>query len=272
MPTGNGESNSNSSPSSKQSPNMPDRQPFLKRSKTIAEGTRTGHFPGPLFPAVRRTSTSPPSESSTSTTNSFSSRSSSSSFSDHSFKFSDRDYVYPSFLGPYATRSRVTIKSKPKCQKNDESLGPLLPPTNASKRSNLSVDVGSLEEPAQRFGAPPPLPPPPKVELKPKPRLKSEKELNPLSIQISASSALSHVPNSSANFSPRRNTGLRSSWTSNLVSLFLIWSFFFLFFFFFPPLVYYCAIRLFKRISWEKLQRKILDHLFLIAGVSLNWK
>lgn len=244
MPTGNGESSSNSSPSSNQSPKMIERQPFLKRSKTIAEGNRTGHFPGPLFPAVRRTSTSPPSESSISTTNSFSSRSSSSSFSDHSFNFSDRDYVYPSFLGPYATRSRVTVKSKPKLQNDEESLRPF-PPTNSSKLSNLSVDVGSLEAPAQRFSAPPPLPPPPKEKLKPKPRLKSEKELNPLSIQISASSALSHVPNSSANFIPRRTTGLRSSWTSNLVCLFLIWSS--LFFLFRWSIILH--IRLFKRIN-----------------------
>lgn len=219
-----GESSSISYPTSNQSPKKPERPPVLKRSKTIADETRTGHFPGPLFPAVRRVSTSPPSshrasESSTSTSNSVGSGSASSDYS--SFSFAERDYVYPSFLGPYTTRSRVSIKSNPNLQKNEELLGQL-PARAAPELSNLSVDFGHTVESARKLDDPPP-PPLSKTELKPKARLKAEKELNPLPIQLSA--ALSaHNPSSSAIFSPRRTTGQRSSWNLNLLMFICILS------------------------------------------------
>lgn len=94
-----------------------ERPPLLKRSRTISDGTRTAtpHFPGPLFPAVRRVSTissstpsllrpsdlrvsvddsDPPSSSSSSASSSLS----------HHGDFSDRDWVYPSFVVPHASK------------------------------------------------------------------------------------------------------------------------------------------------------------------------
>lgn len=81
-----------------------ERPPLLKKSKTISsdDGRSTPHFPGPLLPAVRRVSTLPPPSSSdlnadvpTTTVNHI-------DFT----KLSDRDWMFPSFLGPHAA-SRV---------------------------------------------------------------------------------------------------------------------------------------------------------------------
>lgn len=123
----NGNSNSNTSShshsklvkpsSSSSSKSESERPPLLKRSRTISDGARTAtpHFPGPLFPAVRRVSTisswtpsqqrpsdlrvsvddnDPPSSSSSSASSSLS----------HRGDFSDRDWVYPSFVVPHASK------------------------------------------------------------------------------------------------------------------------------------------------------------------------
>ncbi|GMP59988.1 hypothetical protein CsSME_00023043 [Camellia sinensis var. sinensis] len=56
MPQSNGDSNSNSIPNP-----IKAERPLLKKSRTIADDSRTPHFPSPLFPTVRRISTSTPS-------------------------------------------------------------------------------------------------------------------------------------------------------------------------------------------------------------------
>ncbi|XP_071725584.1 probable ion channel POLLUX isoform X1 [Rutidosis leptorrhynchoides] len=115
-------------PDSNPNPNLPlpERRPLLKKSRTFVDSTTTAHFPGPLFPTVRRSSDDstpslppPPSSSSSSSTwsprRSFDSSSDSSTttagdtFPGQTFGFADRDYVYPSFLGPNTTRNRVTV-------------------------------------------------------------------------------------------------------------------------------------------------------------------
>ncbi|XP_058007096.1 ion channel DMI1 isoform X3 [Hevea brasiliensis] len=100
------------------SPKKAERPPLLKKSKTsISDAT---HFPGPLFPAVRHISASPPSPPlrspfpdlrvSVGNDDASSAHSSGSSISDSSF--SGRDWVYPSFLGPHVAGNRVTVKGR----------------------------------------------------------------------------------------------------------------------------------------------------------------
>ncbi|XP_055807829.1 ion channel DMI1-like isoform X2 [Solanum dulcamara] len=181
----NGAPNSNPNPNPNPNPNKPERPPLLKKYKIIADNRPTG----PHFPSVRRISSTPPSSSR------FSSEShTTSATNDATFGFGDRDYVYPSFLGPHTTRSRVNVKSTSKSQRNQ----PKLPARSESMPSNLSC-----EEAGAKVGS----------KMKPKPKLKAEKDLNALSIQVSnpASSALSG--SSSANFSNvRRASGHRYSW------------------------------------------------------------
>lgn len=100
-----------------------DRPPLQKRSKTISDET---HFPGPLFPTVRRSLSSLPTvrtsdlrvsvDSEDDLTQSRSSSSRSSSVSG-GFSYGERDWMYPSFLGPHMGRSRVTVKAN-KTQKS----------------------------------------------------------------------------------------------------------------------------------------------------------
>lgn len=241
MQTSNGDSDSNptSGPTLSPSIGIPEteRPPVFKRSKTIADETGTAHFPGPLFPAVRRVSTSPssfhrnsdsPTSSSSSSTPSGISVASSvagpSSFSDRAFNFADRDYVYPSFLGPYATRSRVNVKPPSKSAKVEPPLGRSLA-RNAPLPSNLTVDVSRPKlDSVHKIGAAIP-PRPGKLKQEPRPKmakLKGEKELNPLTVQLpatSSSSSSSTTSNPSANsYSPRKPPGFKSSWILNLVS------------------------------------------------------
>ncbi|CAN1804583.1 Ion channel DMI1 [Linum perenne] len=134
------QSNDDSLPSSQSSKKAEEWPPLLKKSKTsISDQT---HFPGPLFPAVRRASSIPvaTSSSTTSTTSqlrpqlpdlrvsvgnnsdppstsaafsSFSNNNSSSSLGTfNGSAFADRDWMYPSFLGPHVTRNRVTVKGR----------------------------------------------------------------------------------------------------------------------------------------------------------------
>ncbi|KAJ0078086.1 hypothetical protein Patl1_36715 [Pistacia atlantica] len=106
-----------------------ERPPRQKRTKTIPNDT---HFPGPLFPAVRRNSTAnkAPSDlrvfvesdsSSTSLNHGNFTPSSSSSSSNGSSgfnvnSFGERDWMFPSFLGPHMGRSGVKVKGS-KAQK-----------------------------------------------------------------------------------------------------------------------------------------------------------
>ncbi|XP_060195899.1 ion channel DMI1 isoform X1 [Lycium barbarum] len=154
MPDRNGAPNSN--------PNKAERPPLLKKSKTISD--KTPHFPGPLFPAVRRVSSTPPSSSESHT---------STSTNDPNFGFGDRDYVYPSFLGPHTARTRVNIKSASKSK---------LP-------ANLRVES----------------------KIKPKAKLKPEKDLTALSIQVS-NPALSGLTSANSSNARRPSSGHTYSW------------------------------------------------------------
>lgn len=80
-----------------------EKPPLPKRSKTISDDT---HFPGPLFPAVRRTDKSFDLRVSIDSDAVASSSSSSSS----SNGFNERDWMYPSFLGPHMGRRRIKVK------------------------------------------------------------------------------------------------------------------------------------------------------------------
>lgn len=100
--------------------------PKLKKSRTIAsdDGIPTPHFPGPLFPAVRRISSLPlshnRSDSDFSLNQSGGARNSSSNVSgfgnDDGISASERDWLYPSFLGAHAARSRVVSVKQTKSQ------------------------------------------------------------------------------------------------------------------------------------------------------------
>ncbi|KAK1434441.1 hypothetical protein QVD17_00183 [Tagetes erecta] len=112
----------------------PERRPLLKKSRTISDST-TAHFPGPLFPAVRRFNDSPaPSSTSTwSPRRSFDSSSDTSTTTTDSqtLAFSDRDYVYPSFLGPNTSRNRLTAL-KPSASKSLRKQPPLSSPVRSA--------------------------------------------------------------------------------------------------------------------------------------------
>lgn len=82
-----------------------EKPPLPKRSKTISDDT---HFPGPLFPAVRRTDKSFDLRVSIDSDAVASSSSLSSSSSSNGFN--ERDWMYPSFLGPHMGRRRIKVK------------------------------------------------------------------------------------------------------------------------------------------------------------------
>ncbi|KAF5731821.1 ion channel DMI1-like isoform X1 [Tripterygium wilfordii] len=113
------------------SPQKVDARPLLKKSRTTISDD--SHFPGPLFPAVRRTTTTPPSRrlpsdlrvsvgNDSSPTLGIINRSGGSTGSSSSASFSDRDWMYPSFLGPHTVRNRITVKPAPSSS-NSQKLG-----------------------------------------------------------------------------------------------------------------------------------------------------
>ncbi|XP_016545096.2 ion channel DMI1 isoform X6 [Capsicum annuum] len=163
-------------PNPNSNPNKRERAPLLKKSKIISDKI--------LFPAASHVSSTPLSSArfSSESHNTYST-STSESINDAKFGFGDRDYVYPSFLGPHTTRSRVNVKSTSKSQRNQLELRDSMP----------SAKVES--------------------KMKPKPKLKAEKDFNALSVQISnpASSALSG-PTSANSSNARRASGHRYSW------------------------------------------------------------
>ncbi|KDP42433.1 hypothetical protein JCGZ_00230 [Jatropha curcas] len=92
--------------------------PLLKKSKTTISGDT--HFPGPLFPTVRRVSAAPPSppllpqlpDLRVSVRNEDASPAHSSGNNITDGSLSDRDWVFPSFLGPHVAGNRVALKGR----------------------------------------------------------------------------------------------------------------------------------------------------------------
>lgn len=193
----------------------PEQPPVLKKSKiTVPDDARTPHFPGPLFPAVRRPSSNSSSSSSSSAASTTSSASTSSDA--FSFNFSDRDYVFPSNLGPYSTRRSVTVKSS---SSKSPNLASQLPMRSASMPSIVSAggNRASAVDSLRRTDVP-----------KSKTKLKVDKDLKPLSIQSSAAasplaaSSLSSRQNSANSCSSRKISRFRISWILNLLCLFSV--------------------------------------------------
>ncbi|XP_068663689.1 ion channel DMI1-like isoform X2 [Aristolochia californica] len=115
-------SNGDSGPSKSDSPR-------LKKSRTIAAGAVDALAPA-LVP-VRRLSTSP-----------------SSSYllgGDESVEIADRDWLYPSFLGPHSSRSRVNIKATKSTKATSLPVPPRRPPT--PPRSESGNHAASLAIP-----------------------------------------------------------------------------------------------------------------------------
>jgi hypothetical protein len=114
-------------------PNKSETRRLLKKSKTIAEHAgSTPHFPGPLFPAVRRISTLPnshafprPSDLRVSVTGG------DDPSWPHTNNANDRDWIYPPFLGAYPARGRA-VPLKPKQRK---------PEASDSSRRGRSIEV-----------------------------------------------------------------------------------------------------------------------------------
>lgn len=125
-------------------PNKSERRQ-LKKSKTITEHAgHTPHFPGPLFPAVRRISTLPNSHAPPRPSDL---RVSVPGGEDpswhHPNNANERDWIYPPFLGAYPARGRaVPVKAKPR-----------KPETSDSSRRDSSVDV-KLPDKTNRITAP----------------------------------------------------------------------------------------------------------------------
>ncbi|PPR84467.1 hypothetical protein GOBAR_AA36239 [Gossypium barbadense] len=118
---GSGESASTQSPRNPSSQKA-ERPPVLKKFKAIEpdDPRHTPHFPGPLFPAVRRVTSLPPSSNRRASFDTDADKPSSvgdvtaSNLNniDVVNSLSDRDWMYPSFLGPHAARNRVvTVKA-----------------------------------------------------------------------------------------------------------------------------------------------------------------
>ncbi|KAJ0561316.1 putative CASTOR/POLLUX/SYM8 ion channel domain, NAD(P)-binding domain superfamily [Helianthus annuus] len=218
------------SPETNRNPNIPppERRPLLKKSRTIAvSDSTTPHFPGPLFPAVRRLSSSddshtslPPSSTSTwSPRRSFdssesSSTSASDTFSGQTFGFADRDYVYPSFLGPNTTRNRVTVV-KPSASKSLRKQPPVSSPSpspvrSGSMRKNMAAaegsDVALVRSSETRSSSPAP-------EL----GSRSERVVKPVPVQSPVSSLTSSSSNLISSTPVRKSNRIRSSLMLNLV-------------------------------------------------------
>ncbi|XP_059648221.1 ion channel POLLUX isoform X2 [Cornus florida] len=198
MPNRDGDSNSNSNSNPYPNPSKPERPPLLKKFKTIPDDTQ---FPGPLFPAVRRISTSPPS----------SHRSSDSEGSiaadplaNNGVGFSDRDWLFPSFLGPHAARKRVSVKAS-KSLKHESSPHPAA--RSNSMPANLDGWSDGKVGTARRIGASAALP-----VVHSKPKLKAENELKSVPVKAFASSS-SSTSLSSANLSGARTVSrYRNYW------------------------------------------------------------
>lgn len=112
-----------------------DRPPLLKKPKTIDDVNHPDeeppNFPDSLFPAIRRRTPPfpdlrvsvhnqvPPTSSDPNTTTTF----------------SDRDWVYPSFLGAYPAKARVSIKPSSKSHHNAPAA------TSSTRTGPPSIDL-----------------------------------------------------------------------------------------------------------------------------------
>lgn len=116
-------------------------------------------------------------------------------------------------MGPHTARSRVNFKSTSKSQRNQLELSKL-PARSESMPLNLTSDEGGAKA---------------EPKMKPKPKLKAEKDLHALSIQVSnpaSSSALSSESSTSVNSSnARRASGHSNSWILFLVCVFMLFPF-----------------------------------------------
>ncbi|XP_034701803.1 probable ion channel SYM8 isoform X2 [Vitis riparia] len=159
----------NSNP--KPNPNKYERPPVLKKSRTNSDDVVPApHFPGPLFPAVRRSSPSPPPPPPASSTAADASG------------FSDRDWLFPSFLGPHTVRGRGTVQAA-KSPKHDFSHSHSGSPNRSrSMPSGLGGGGhGKMVESMRLIGA-----------LRPSTDVpESEKEAKPVAVRSSSSTGLS---------------------------------------------------------------------------------
>ncbi|XP_051146747.1 probable ion channel SYM8 isoform X2 [Andrographis paniculata] len=188
-----------------------ERPPVTKKSKT-SDDPQTPHFPGPLFPAVRRVSPSPSFSSATAASSSGENSPGGDAFS---FDFSDRDYVFPSNLGPYSTRRNVSVKSSPsKSQRQNQQSIPQLTARSTSMPSSFSSggergrgggDGGGsgVDSPRGAIN---------------KTKLRADKDLKALSLQASASSSPGLVASPLRPPPPRESTNFCRS-QSNCSSL-----------------------------------------------------
>ncbi|KAL7237984.1 hypothetical protein ACSBR2_004145 [Camellia fascicularis] len=198
MPQSDGDSNSNSNSNSNPIPNpiKPER-PLLKKSRTISDNNRTPHFPGPLFPTVRRISTSTPSSHRSFDPDNISPN------TDPFGTQGDRDWMFPSFLGPHASRRRVIVKSS-KSQKQELSPRSPAPPPARSASMPANSDSGAdFIRPIR-------------AELKPRTK-KPNEELKALPVQVLV--PYSSSPGSVTAHSVAPKTGrFRSSWIMYLLT------------------------------------------------------
>ncbi|KAF5947114.1 hypothetical protein HYC85_017342 [Camellia sinensis] len=194
MPQSDGDSNSNSNPI----PNpIKAERPLLKKSRTIADDNRTPHFPGPLFPTVRRISTSTPSshrsfdpDNTSPNTDPFGTQ-------------GDRDWMFPSFLGPHASRRRVIVKSS-KSQKQELSPRSPAPPPARSASMPANSDSGAdFIRPIR-------------AELKPRTK-KPNEELKALPVQVLVPYSSSSGSATAHSVAPKTGR-FRSSWIMYLLT------------------------------------------------------
>ncbi|CAM8936823.1 unnamed protein product [Rhodiola kirilowii] len=145
----------------KESANKYESPPLLKKSRTIPN--YSPHFPGPLFPAVRPSSSTPPFLSipsvSTSTSNS------SSTPPDDNLTFSDRDWLYPSFLGPHTSRAttRLTMshhhnlsnnqQPKPSKSSSSSSSSSFPLPNPNPNLPDTKIFISKTNDPDKQFNA-----------------------------------------------------------------------------------------------------------------------
>ncbi|KAI3509310.1 hypothetical protein L1887_24497 [Cichorium endivia] len=206
---------------------LPERRPLLKKSRTIADSS-TAHFPGPLFPAVRRFSSDeptpplPPSSSSSSWSprRSFDSSDSSSTttsdtFPGQTFGFADRDYVYPSFLGPNTTRNRVTVV-KSSASKSLRKQPPVSSPSPSPSRSaSMPKNLATAEGADMQLVSASPITshsPAPGSDTQSERIVPSVRAQVPVSNLTSSSSLTSSTP-------ARKSARIRSSLIRNLLAL-----------------------------------------------------
>lgn len=202
---------------------MPERPPVTKKSKTAStdasgpdDSQEAAHSPGRIFPA------GPSVNSASSTTTpavTYPGGETSSNDSDaFSFNFSDRDYVFPSNLGPYSTRRNLSIKSSSSSWSKQQ--GPAQSPARStSMPPNLS---GSAVDSARRSS---------------KTKLKADKDLKALSLQASTAS-LAPSPRVPSTCDPAHSSSIQeklssgSGWRLKFVSAFLFLTLDHVFFFF----------------------------------------